>query len=279
MRAVVTVPQGTLVQTERINGVIYQLATLTDVTISSDQASALIAVQATGTGGAYNLASGYYRILPVAVSGIERVENEEEWLTLPGADEESDDELRDRARNQFNLVSSFHTDAVYRNLIAGVVGMSTDRIFFTHNAPRGPGTANAWLLLDTGVASQPFIDAVNHYITTQGHGDDMRCFAMPETLHDVAVTIYVKNPNNIGAEEQAVLLSGVENLIRCAFRENRDFDVKKTRPWSRFSFSNLGREIHRTFPMIDSLRFSAEDIVSELNVPRLSSLRVGIDHD
>lgn len=277
--AVVTVKAGTLIQTERINGTVYELATTADFTITGDTASALIPVKATATGGAYNLAPGYYRILPAAVAGISHVANEADWLTAPGADEESDDELRERCRNQFNLVGSYHTDAVYRSMIAGVAGLSIDRIFFEHEAPRGPGTANAYLLLDTGVTSEPFIEAVNDYITTQGHhghGDDMQCFAIPETRHSLDVTVYVTSLANLTDDEQNALRTGAENLIRCAFRENNDFDVKKTWPFSRFSFSNLGRELHRQFAAIDSLAFSLTDIVSGLNVPRLDSLTVSL---
>lgn len=273
----VTVKAGTVVQTERINGKVYALSTVADVTLPSGTASALLAVKATGTGGAYNLAPGYYRILPVAVDGISHVASEENWLTVPGADEESDDELRERCRNQFNLVGNYHTDAVYRSMIAGVAGLSIDRIFFEHDAPRGPGTANAYLLLDSGVASDPFIDAVNDYINTQGHhghGDDMQCFAMPETRHDLIVTVWVKNLSNLEQEQRDSLKAGVENLTRCAFRENTDYDVKKTWPYSRFSFSQLGREIHKTFTDTDSLEFSLKDITSELSVPRLNALTV-----
>lgn len=277
-----TVKAGTLVQTERINGKVYVLATVADVVIPAGTASALIAVRATETGGAYNLAPGYYRILPVAVDGISQVASEEDWLTKPGADEESDDELRERCRNQFNLVGNYHTDAVYRAMIAAVTALSIDRIFFEHDAPRGPGTANAYLLLDSGVVTSQFIDAVNDYINTQGHhghGDDMQCFAMPETRHDLAVTVYVASVSNMTAEDAAALIAGVENLIRCAFRENTDFDVKKTWPYSRFSFSQLGREIHRQFPQTDSVEFSLKDITSGLNVPRLNSLTVELADD
>ncbi|MGT8783966.1 baseplate J/gp47 family protein [Klebsiella oxytoca] len=281
-KATTTVKAGTLVQTERINGRVYVLATVADVVIPSGVASALVAVKATGTGGAYNLAPGYYRILPVAVDGISQVASEEDWLTKPGADEESDDELRERCRNQFNLVGNYHTDAVYRSMIAQVAGLSIDRIFFEHEAPRGPGTANSYLLLDTGVASAPFIDAVNDYINTQGHhghGDDMQCFAMPETRHDLAVNVYVPSVSNMTDDEVNALKSGVENLIRCAFRENADFDVKKTWPYSRFSFSQLGRELHRAFPQTDSIEFSLRDITSGLDVPRLNSLTVSLHDD
>lgn len=276
-RAVITVKSGTRIQTERINGVVYELDTTADFTITADMASALIPVTASATGGAWNLAPGYYRILPVAVAGISRVVNEDDWLTTPGADEESDDELRERCRNQFNLVGNYHTDAVYRSMIASVAGLSIDRIYFEHDAPRGPGTANAYLLLDTGVISQPFIDAVNDHITGQGHhghGDDMQCFPMPETLHQLNVTVYVENLTNLAVDEYTALQSGVENLIRSAFRENSDFDVRRTWPYDRFSFSNLGRELHKAYAVIDSLAFSLTDIVSDLNVPRLSDLTV-----
>jgi len=279
---VIAIPAGTLVQTERINGVVYVLAVNVDTTLPAGVESALVPVTATGSGSGYNLAPGYYRILPVAVAGIASAVNEDDWLITPGADEESDDELRDRTRNQFNLVGNYHTDAIYRSMIAGVLGLSIDRIYFLHDAPRGPGTANAYLLLDSGEISQPFIDAVNDYVTNQGHhghGDDLQCYAMPETSHSLAVTVYVESVENMTAEDLSRLKTNVGNLIRCAFRENANYDVKKTWPYSRYSFSNLGREIHKAFPVVDSLSFSLTDIVSELSVPRLAALTVEIVND
>ncbi|EHX2262845.1 baseplate J/gp47 family protein [Salmonella enterica] len=275
----VTVPAGTVIQTERINGVIYAVKTTQQVVIPAGTAQAQVSATATDSGTAFNLAPGYYQILPEAVDGIAAVRNDDNWLTTPGADQESDDELKDRCRNQFNLAGSYHTDAVYRSLIAAQAGLSIDRIFFQHDAPRGPGTANAFLLLDTGVISQPYLDRVNQYITDQGHhghGDDIRCFALPETRHDLAVTVYVKNLANISADDAAALQSGVENLIRCAFRENSNYDVTRTWPYSRFSFSQLGRELHDAFTLVDSVTFSLTDILSELNIPRLNTLSVEV---
>lgn len=277
----ITIPAGTLIQTERINGVIYAVVTGDQVIIPAGTASALIDVTATDSGAAFNLAPGYYQILPKAIDGIASVRNGDDWLTTPGADRESDDELKDRCRNQFNLAGNYHTDAVYRSLIAAQAGLTIDRIFFLHDAPRGPGTANAYLLLDTGVISQPYIDSVNNYIMTQGHhghGDDMRCFAMPETRHDLAVTVYVKNLSNLTADDTTALKSGAENLIRCAFRENSNYDVLRVWPYSRFSFSQLGREIHRAFPLADSVEFSLHDIKSDLAVPRLNTLTVEVQN-
>ncbi|GKW11691.1 baseplate J/gp47 family protein [Pectobacterium sp. IFB5596] len=277
----VLIPAGTVIQTERINSQVYSVRVTVDTAIPAGSASGLVPVTATDEGGAFNLAPGYYRILPVGVDGIERAENEEGWLIRPGADQESDDDLRDRCRNQYNLVGNYHTDAIYRSMIAAVAGLSIDRIFFLHDAPRGAGTANAYLLLDSGVISAPFITAVNDYITTQGnhgHGDDMQCMAMPETVHDLTVTLYVNNLANVTVDELSALRNGCENLVRCAFRENSEYDVKRTWPYDRFSFSNLGRELHREFALIDSVTFSQGDIVSDLSVPRLSELTVVIEN-
>lgn len=276
-----TIPAGTVIQTERINGVIYSVITGDQVIIPAGTQSALIDVTATDSGAAFNLAPGYYQILPKAIDGIESVRNADDWLTTPGADRESDDELKDRCRNQFNLAGSYHTDAVYRSLIAARAGLTIDRIFFLHDAPRGPGTANAYLLLDTGVISQPYIDSVNDYITDKGHhghGDDMRCFAMPETRHDLSVTVYVVNLANVSNDDIAALKSGVENLIRCAFRENSNYDVLRVWPYSRFSFSQMGREIHRSFTLADSVEFSLPDIKSDLTIPRLNSLTIEVQN-
>ncbi|HCR3551200.1 TPA: baseplate J/gp47 family protein [Morganella morganii] len=274
---VVTVPKGTVIQTERIAGVIYSVSTTEAAEIPAGTQSGLIPVTADAPGGAHNLAPGYFRILPVAVAGVERVQNEDDWLTTPGGDAESDNDLRDRCRNQYNLVGNYHTDAVYAGMIAGIVGLSIDRIFFLHDAPRGPGTANAYLLLDSGVISQPFIDKVNDYVTNQGHhghGDDMQCIPLPETHHDLVLTLFVDNIANFTAEQLEKLKKETGDMVRCAFRENSFYDVKQTWPYSRFSFSNLGRELHRAFPDIQSLTFSLADIISELSVPRLKSLSV-----
>ncbi|PAO17088.1 hypothetical protein CIW56_23700, partial [Enterobacter roggenkampii] len=84
---------------------------------------------------------------------------------------------------------------------------------------------------------------------------------------------------NLEPEQQDTLKKGIENLIRCAFRENTDYDVKKTWPYSRFSFSQLGREIHKAFTDADSVEFSLKDITSDLNIPRLNSLTVVLQDD
>ncbi len=99
---------------------------------------------------------------------------------------------------------------------------------------------------------------------------------MPETRHALTVTLWLYATLNLNAEEIQALLRNVENLVRCAFRENSDYDVQKTWPYSRFSMSRLGEEIHQVFPQVESVTFSLPDILSDLAVPRLESLIVEV---
>ncbi|WP_409500193.1 baseplate J/gp47 family protein [Mannheimia glucosida] len=273
----VTIKKGTVIQTERINDTIFRVVVTADTFIPQGILAALVPVEAELAGSSYNLAGGYYRILPETVQGITSVVNKNDWLTAPGADRETDEELRQRYKVQFNSVGQHHIDSVYKSMIARVAGLSVDRIYFKHNAPRGPGSANAYLLLDTGVTSQPFIDAVNNYITNlgnHGHGDDLVCFAMPETHHTITCKVYFAPNQGIQDTQKQLILKQVEQMIRCAWRENNNFDVHKTYPFSRFSWSRLGEEIHKAIPNIKSIVWGQNDIVSDLNIPRIQQLTV-----
>lgn len=274
-----TIKAGTVVQTERINDVIFRLIVTQDTAIPKGMLSAPVPVIAENAGADYNLAASYYRILPESIAGIKSVENKDDWLTTPGSDRETNEELRERYRTQFSSVGQHHIDSVYRGMISKVAGLSVDRIYFKHDAPRGAGTANAYLLLDTGVTSQPFIDKVNHYVQTEGnhgHGDDLICFAMPETQHVITCGVYFRPSQAIGEIRKAEIVAEVENMIRCAFRENNNYTVTKTYPFSRFSWSKLGEEIHDRFNEIDSIIWGQTDIQSDLSIPRVSRLTVSV---
>lgn len=272
-----TIKSGTVIQSERINEVIYRLIVSQNTVINDGEQVKAVPVVAEHAGSSYNLASGYYRILPEPLNGIERVENGEDWLHTPGADEESDEDLRERIRNAFSTVGQHHIDSVYRGMIAKVAGLSINRIYFKHDAPRGPGTANAYLLLDTGVTSQPFVDKVNDYVTNQGwhgHGDDLICYPMPETQQAISCAVYFFPNLGLSVEKQTTLLQKVEDMIHCAFRGNNNYNLTKTTPFSRFSWSRLGEEIHNEIPQIQSLVWGQGDIITDLNIPRIQTLSV-----
>ncbi|PAU66740.1 hypothetical protein BZL41_00020 [Pseudomonas sp. PIC25] len=271
------VPAGTVVQSAAINGHVYQLVTTAPGVFTDGLMQLEIPVEAVETGSGYNLAPGYYAVLPEPVPGIAQVVNNNGWLTQPGADPEPDDQLRLRVRNQFSAVNQWHTDAVYRAMIASFPGVRPDGVYFEHNAPRGPGSANAYVLFDAGVPANTFLAQINAHIRDQGnhgHGDDLQVMAMPETQWSIRVSVWPRS--TLTSEQRATLKSEIELFIRAAFREStpRDYQPTLTYPQSRFSFSKLGEELHRQFPDIESLYWRNNDIVSQLSIPRLTAVEV-----
>ncbi|MCU9048009.1 baseplate J/gp47 family protein [Pseudomonas aeruginosa] len=275
------VPAGTVVQSAAINGHIYRLVTTEPGVFSDGLLQLDIPVEAMETGSGYNLAPGYYAILPEPVQGITYVVNSDGWLTLPGSDIEPDEELRLRVRNQFSAVNQWHTDAVYRALITAFPGVRPDGVYFEHGAPRGPGSANAFVLFEADVPAATYLEQINAHIRDQGnhgHGDDLQVMVMPETQHAIQVGIWPRS--TLTDAQRATLQDEVAQFIRAAFREStpRDFQPTLTYPQSRFSFSRLGEELHQQFPGIESLDFTNADILAELNIPRIQSLEVVL-HD
>jgi uncharacterized phage protein gp47/JayE len=271
------VPIGTVVQSSAINGHVYQLVTTAVGNFTDGLLQLPIPVEAIEEGSGFNLAPGYYAVLPVPVPGIVSVTNTEDWLTSPGADSELDDDLRLRVRNQFSAVNQWHTDAVYRALISAFPGVEPDGVYFQHDAPRGPGSANAFVLFEAGVPADEFLVQINAKIRDEGnhgHGDDMLVMVMPETLVDIDVVIWPRSTLTDAQREK--LRADVDLFIRAAFRESstKDYQPTLTYPQSRFSFSRLGEELHQQFDDLESLRFENTDVLSELTIPRIRTLQV-----
>jgi hypothetical protein len=130
-------------------------------------------------------------------------------------------------------------------------------------------------MLETGNPGPEFIANIQSEITdngNHGHGDDLQVFAMPETTHNPTATVWPAD--NLTAAQITQLLTDVENFTRAAFRENADYTATKTRPWSTFSFSKLGQELHAEFSQLKNVAFDLTHIDSAMDIPRLGTLTV-----
>lgn len=270
------VPAGTVIESPAINGVTHRVATVHEAVFPDGELALEIEVKAEKAGAGANLGPGYYSILAEPMPGIVSVTNGEHWLDTPGADEEDDDALRLRCRNQFLAVGQYHHDAAYRAVVTAFSGIRPDYIFFEKDGPRGPGTANGYLMLSSGIPPADLVDSVNAHIResgNHGHGDDLRFFAIPENPVSLVVTVYPLLDCDEYRRER--VRQDVEDAVRCAFRENQDWGVSQVYPRSRFSLSQLDRELHELLADLRSVEFNrAEDIVSGLSLPVLASLSV-----
>lgn len=272
------VPKGTFIQTDPINGSVYRVVLREDAKLPENVLTFVAEVEAELEGAAYNLGEGYYHILTTAVPGIARMVNSADWLIAAGADKESDDQLRVRIRNQFSGVAKWHIDAAYRSLLMLRAGINTENIFFEHNAPRGPGSANAFILLDSGEPSKQMLSDLNTHINQKGnhgHGDDLRVYAMPSNMIEVSCPVWAVRM--LSDTERLHLETNIGLFISSAFRQNTDYKVTKTKPSSRFSFSKLAQELHGQFPEIESIEFDNADIANGMEVPRMRRLEVNIE--
>lgn len=274
------IPAGTLIQTDAINGTVYRVVTIEDQFLPQNSLSVLVPVIAEKAGAAYNLGAGYYHVLPESVTGIGSVSNDADWIDVLGADAESNDDLKLRTRNAFTAAAPWHIDAVYRAMLTERAGLDADNIFFEHDAPRGPGTANAYILLDTGEPSSELITDLNQYVMDKGyhgHGDDLLILPLPGVDTNIGVTVYPDH--KLLTAEVITLLNGIEDFIRCAFRENTNYTATRTEPATRFSFSRLSQELHKEFTGLESLNWHQTDITSANNVPRIDVLTITNGND
>lgn len=273
--ALQTIPAGTVIETSPIGGVVYRVATTQAATLNIGQTALYVNVQAAGDGAAYNLPGGYYAILPSPLGGGVTAVNTGAWLTSPGTDKETDDDLRERVRNRFAAVNQWHVDATYIAMVSEFAGVHIRNIFIEKDAPRGPGTANIYILLDTGEPSPSFLNSIQNYIMhggNHGHGDDIRLMAMPKQYLHLVLDVWPQP--TLSAAEKVQLKTDMEQMIRAAFRENTNYTVTTTQPNSRFSMSRLGQELHDQFPGILDMDFATDRLVNGWFVYRLSHLQV-----
>lgn len=288
----VTIPEGFAVLTPDMDGTVYTVLTLAETSLAEGALSVDVPVQAEHTGEGYNLGPGYYSVLSAPIAGLASVTNGPHWLTVAGSDTENDEALRLRTRNQFAAVGQYHHDAAYKALItAAFPALRIDYLFFVKDGPRGPGTANCYLMVESGLPPETLVQEVNAYIRASGnhgHGDDLVCMSIISRPVQLLVTVYPRL--TLSSQQAEYLRLNVENRIRAAFRENTDYSVTKTLPVSRFSFSRLSEELHQQLPDLLSVTFvwtdasgleavqaeGSTDIVSTFQLPVLDSLTVSL---
>ena len=258
---------------------VYRVIVAEDTILVDGEQSVCVPVIAENEGSAYNLGANYYTIPEQAISGITAITNQADWLTVPGRNMETDGDLRERCRSEWQKRANWHTDAAYRSLIAEFAKIGPDNIYFDKYPTRqdaGITSADALIMLDVGLPSAELIASIDDFINlsgNHGHGDDLKAVAMPllSVWCEVTVTL---DANTTAAEKRAVR-SGIQDLIRAIFRENMAYpDVKRVKPWDTYPLSDIIVAIDRHFLQCKSIGINLPtgDIVSKMHLPRLATL-------
>jgi len=259
---------GTQVITDVLGDKTYTLTLLQDVYFSDGQGTAYALAEAQNTGAAFNLPAHAYRYFTEQQGGI-TVTNNEDWLIKAGSDDESTEHYRLRIRNVFGTAARWHINAVYKQIIASFA-VPIDNIEIETNAPRGPGTANAYIYLDVGPVPTALLSAINQHIRTAGHhglGDDFMVYAMATTGFDITAT-YKLHP------QSSSIKSDLTTFIQAAFRQNAAYAPTRVAHQTVFSISQLIAECHEQFSELKSIKFDIDDITAANWLPVLTSLTV-----
>lgn len=273
-----TIPANTLIQSNAVDGNIYRLNTLDEAKFIAGQVELQVICEAEEAGAGFNLSDGFYAILNTELQGIVSVYNDEDWLLRPGADEENDDDLKQRCRNQFGAVNMYHIDQAYIAMITRWPGIDVSDVYLEKDAPRGPGTANAYILFDHSLPVAEYLNQIHYYIMVEGnHGfsDNLRITEMPTRPYNISANILLSTTLN--DHEKATLTQEIENFIRVALRDIPNATYKPTRvlPQSRFAWSILITELHEQFGGLRSIDFTDDnDIITEFWIPEVRSLTI-----
>lgn len=185
----VTIPKGTLLGTKTDAGGNKYLFTTTDAAVLlSGETYVDVAVEANNAGSAYNLEAGSMLELQTFVSGIDSVTVYENWITVTGCDEESDDDLRYRIYLRWRELSGC-TASAYKSWALSVDGVKS--CWIEHNQPRGEGTIDVYILGPNGIPSEALIKAVQAFIDSKKPAG---------TVH-----ILVKSPDELAIDMEMVI--------------------------------------------------------------------------
>lgn len=273
--ASLTIPKDTVIDSKPVNGAVYSVKTQNSATLNAGDAFIKIECEAITPGAAHNLPANFYTVPQGSITGIDSVTNEADWLIKPGTDKETDSELKTRYQNVFTANGQWFIDSSYIKIISDFTGLNTDEIFLEKNAPNGPGTANILILLAEGEPAPAFLNSIQNHIDGEnyhGIGDQLSVLAMPAKPIDLIASVKLKQGSN-----ESELLAAIAVFIRCAFRENSDYQATKTTPFSFFSFSVLSKELHQVFNELLDISFNLQSIEQAAEIARLNTLVVSHD--
>lgn len=160
-------------------------------------ASAVIPFRAESPGSAYNIANGTGLSMVTALPGMTAAleVSGASWLTVQGADDETDANLRARCRARWATVGLNKTRDGFLFLAMNAPGVTTqpNRVYVDDTNPRGPGTCNVWLAGPGGPLPAPDVATIASYLSArQSVCSDVATANAVTRAVDVAATVYYR---------------------------------------------------------------------------------------
>ncbi|WP_298563425.1 baseplate J/gp47 family protein [uncultured Phascolarctobacterium sp.] len=221
LNMVVVISAGSIVKTNILDdGKELRYFVTQEMILASGETSIAVPVEAEFAGSAYNVGDGYIRVLVTHIPGIDAVTNSVDWLTLEGADEESDQSLRERYKLRWHELSTGSTAKAYESwayTIPGVIDVSVD-----DSHPRGDGTVDVIIASTKGAPTEALKQSVKDYIDTKRpECSDVQVLSPVLKTVDLDITLFLFPDRG----ESEVVKTAAETVIQKFFFYHDDDDA------------------------------------------------------
>lgn len=204
-----TIPAGTVFKTPMdINGEELRYYSTADAVLRRGAESTLVPIEAEKAGSSYNVPEAQISKCLVYLEGIEKITNEEGWITKEGSDTETDDALRSRVLGSWSELSTRPIAEKYKNVCEAVPGVLYVRVDDMH--PRGQGTVDIVVTSTAGAASELLLSEVRAAAETiRGSYDDLLVKSSETVTQDISLTITIPllaDEDNLEDKAKAVII-------------------------------------------------------------------------
>lgn len=228
-----------------VNGVELKFYALEDTVIPEGEAVGKVLVEAEESGSKYNLKADQIMVSMIHLDGVERVNNEEHWLYIEGADVEDVEDFRERVKESWSELAEQTTEDKLRNVAKKVEGVLDVKIDSQH--PRGQGTVDIIVTSVNGEATEELlkrVEAATSYL--KGNYDDFLYKSSSIIYQDIDLQLYIARDTS-SEDVKELAESIVKELmslnsreeINCLYLDDIRYALKK-------SISNYKRVVFNT---------------------------------
>lgn len=211
------IPLGTVFKTDKdINGEELRFFSIEKVVVQKGQAIVFVPIEAEMEGSKYNIPPGQITRCMQHLEGIERISNEEGWITKEGSNIEEWESLRERTLGAWDLLATMPTAAKYKNICESVDGVLHVTVHQLH--PRGQGTVDIIVTGTVGEATPELLAKVQAAADSiKAPDDDVLVKSAVTVSQDIVLQVVLpKLVSDDGIEDRVV------SVVTNYFRISRD---------------------------------------------------------
>lgn len=150
-----------------------------------------VLVEAEKAGTQYNVSENQITVSMIYLEGIENITNDQDWIYLEGADEESYSSLRTRTLGSWEELSINTTAGKLKSVVESLPGVMCAYVDDQH--PRGQGTVDVIVIGTAGAASAELIQQAQQAIDTlRDNYEDYLVKPGEIVYQDVDITLHLR---------------------------------------------------------------------------------------